>query len=271
MQDWKNINIKPLGQYTFKNYVGLNNELIQLRNDIIQSDVKVSLLHGNKGSGVTHLLNSYANYLLYENRKVFYITAQWLIHINKELRTDKEVNDFLNFILSNDFIVIDNTQCFYKRSVKHKHFIYELLKQSTHRGKNVLLGCSLPERDFTKTKEFKSLFDIRRVQIRSSASEMVFKMLKGLCTFEDRVPDKLLYLISGYNGSAQQYINCLISIRFKSRVENIDLTVLSLEELERSFKIKSYFPKQQFRRTFMQGSLHFIDEMKGISFNLNEM
>lgn len=268
MQSWKNINTQPLAQYTFENYVGLNNELIQLRTNIVQSEVTISLLYGNKGSGVTHLLNAYANYLLHKNTKVFYITSQWLIHINKELKTDEELNEFLNFILSNDLIVIDNTQCFYKRSVKHKHFIYELLKQSKQRGKIVLLGCSLPEKDFTKTKEFRSLFNIRRVQIRSSASEMVFKMLKGLCTVEDRVPDKLLYLISGYNGTPQQYINCLISIRFKSRIDNQDLYALSLEELESRFKIRNYFPKQQFRKTFLQGSIHFVEELKAISSKL---
>ena len=49
----------------------------------------------------------------------------------------------------------------------------------------------------------------------------------------------------------QDYVNCLVSIRFKSKAEEIDLRTLSVEELEQKFTIKNYFPRQQFRKGFM--------------------
>ncbi len=82
--------------------------------------------------------------------------------------------------------------------------------------------------------------------------ESIVKKVYGLIK-----KDRLIYAISNYNGTIQQYIHCLISIRFKSKVQNIKLNALSLGEIDALFEISKYFPKQQFRRCFIQTEFGF--------------
>ena len=81
-------------------------------------------------------------------------------------------------------------------------------------------------------KKYSTLLSLQRIEIKQLSGNNVFKVLKNLCEFENLITDNLMYVLSGYNGSIQQHINCLISIRFKSKVDNINIKLLSTDEID---------------------------------------
>jgi hypothetical protein len=66
----------------------------------------------------------------------------------------------------------------------------------------------------------------------------------------------------------QQHINCLISIRFNPKLKDIKTNDWSVEEFEKEFELKNYFPKQQLRKSFIQTQLMFIHEKEKIKFKV---
>ena len=217
------------------------------------------MISGKSGSGVTHLLQAVSNN--YSNKKnVLFTNAQWMVYLIKQIKTDIELNKFQDHFLTFDIILIDNIQFFYKKSSRYSRFIIGLIKKCERINKVMILGCSEPGKDITKIKIYTKAFTIKKIELKPLNSESVFQLLKKLCEFEPSIPDKLLFVISGYNGSIQQYVNCLISIRFKSKVKNIDLHSLLVEEIEEQFRIEKYFSKQQFRKCFIQLRLNLWKE-----------
>ena len=105
---------------------------------------------------------------------------------------------------------------------------------------------------------------LNRIELNQLSGYDVFKALKELCSTEDQLPEMLLYAISGYNGSIQQHINCLISIRFNTKLKEIKKANLSVEDFDKEFELKKYFPKQQFRKSFIQTQLMFNHEKEKI-------
>ena len=118
-------------------------------------------------------------------------------------------------------------------------------------------------RNRLESKKYSKHFTLNRIELKPLNSINVFKVLKNLCEYEKMIPENLIYAISGYNGSIQEHINCLISIRFKSKVEGIIIKSLSPEEIEGRFNIKNYFRKQQFRKCFKKDQL-LLWEPEGI-------
>jgi chromosomal replication initiation ATPase DnaA len=253
MEPWQFLKPAVPGFQTFDNYFSAQEEILQLKTELsmLLRRHRPLLISGSKGSGVTHLLNAICAQWIKDRKKVLYITGQSLVYVLKRIKAEGERARFKKFLLSFDLIAIDNLQFLYKKSAAFCSFIAELVQEGRQNQKQLIFGCSDPRKGLTRTKKYSMLFSLKRINLRTAASQYVFKILRDLCRYEVHIPDQLLYLISGYNGSMQQYVNCLISIRFKSKAEGIDLKALSSDQMEATFNIKNYFPRQQFRKGFI--------------------
>lgn len=248
---------EPRKGLNFANYFNSQVEIKDLSFNNIQTDNSSLIISGKSGSGVTHVLNALCNNYSNQNKKVFYITSQWLVHINKLFKTETNSALFLCELNFYDVIAIDNIQFLYRKSQTNLNFIIHLIKHFKTIGKTMLIGCSEPKKDITKSKAFIKIVSLKRIELNELCSYDVFNALKHLCFPEDQLPDSLLYAISGYNGMMQQHINCLISVRFNPLLKTLNIATMSVEELDKLFNLKSYFPKQQFRKCFIQYKLDF--------------
>lgn len=237
--------------FCLENFYSSQPELSALKNSGLPPGKRNLIISGSSGNGITHLLQGIGIREKQNGTRVIYLTSEWLTFWLKNIRKE-ELEKFRAFLVGFDLIILDNLQFVFYRSRACKEFILDLQKDS-----RLLLGCSLPEKDFTKSADFRNRFDLERILIKPLNGEQVYLILKDYCKFEPSIPDSLLYQISGYNGSVQQSINCLISVRFKSSLEKIDLHRFSEEELEELFNLGSYFPRQQFRKCFRQTFLRF--------------
>lgn len=251
----KHINTKPNCLYTFDNFFTSQNEISGLKADVFGNNLESVILTGSNGSGVTHLLSAICNTLINQNKKVLFITAQWLLHINKNLKNKQTI--FLNSLKEFDVIAIDNIQFLYRKSKRNTNFILDIINQHLNSNNLVLLGCSDHKKDFTKSKNIMNSIKLKKIELRQLSSFDIYKLLKQLCSMEDNIPDNLIYAISGYNGTIQQHINCLISIRFNMKAQCITTKELSIEQFDQIFDLKKYFQKQQFRKCFNQTQLKF--------------
>lgn len=263
MEYLNQIQTKPSKALNFKNYFNSQSEIIDLKTKLTSV-----IISGESGSGVTHILNAICNTQLQQNKRVMYITSQWLLYINKLLITETEKNQFNSFILTHDVIAIDNIQFLHRKTKQQSQFILSLIKLIQNQQKTILLGCSNSSKDITKSKKIMQGIVLKRIELNQLSGYDVFKTLKQLCSPEDNLPEMLLYAISGYNGSIQQHINCLISVRFNPKLNEINTNDLSVEEFDKVFELKKYFPKQQLRKSFIQTQLKFIHEMEKIKSNI---
>lgn len=257
MPYFKNVNTKPNPLYNFDTYFNDQEEINNLKNKLQSNSLTSLVISGSGGRGVTHLLNAICNSLLKQNKQILYISAQWLLHFTKTLKTVEKKNDFIKNLISYDVLAIDNIQFLYRKAKNQTGYIQNVIQCFTNSNKLVLLGCSDVSKDITKSKKMLKELSQERIELRQLSSLDVFKVLKQLCSAEDNIPDNLIYAISGYNGSIQQHINCLISIRFNMKTIGLDPETLSLEEFNSLFDLKKYFPKQQFRKCFAQTQLRF--------------
>ena len=250
-------NFTPRKILNFSNYFNRDKNVCALKSQIANGQISSLVISGNSGSGVTHLLNAICNELVNQNKKVMYITSQWMMYLTKKLKTESDKEKIINHFKSFDAIAIDNIQFLYRKTKRHTKFIFDAIRHFVSSSKLVLLGCSDPNKDVSKSNKMMDDILLKRIDLCELSSHDVFQVMKSLCVREDNIPDQLIYDISGYNGTIQQQINCLISIRFKSKVQNIKLNALSLGEIDALFEISKYFPKQQFRRCFIQTEFGF--------------
>ncbi len=262
------IQTKPLKALNFENYINSQLEIIDLKSELKNTNNSSLVISGKSGSGITHILHAICNTHLQQKKTVMYITSQWLLYINKLLITDSEKNQFNNFILAHDIVAIDNIQFLHRKTKQQSHFILSLIKLIQDQKKTIILGCSNISRDITKSKKIVQGIVLKRIELNQLSGYDVFKVLKQLCSPEDKLPEMLLYAISGYNGSIQQHINCLISVRFNTKLKEINAANLTIEDFDKVFELKKYFPKQQLRKGFIQTQLKFIHEKEKSTINL---
>lgn len=255
------INTKPNKLYTFDNFFSSQIEINELKiklNNFLQATV----ISGKAGSGVTHLLSALCNSLIKQNKNVLFITAQWLIFINKNIKNKKDKEAFINSLKEYDGIAIDNIQFLHRKAKNQSAFILDVINEHLHSNKLVLLGCSDITKDFTQSKKIMNGINLKRIKLKQLSGFDIYQLLKHLCSAEDKIPDNLIYAISGYNGTIQQHINCLISIRFNMKAQGIVAENLSLKQFDQLFDLKKYFPQQQFRKCFNQIQLKFIKNLE---------
>ena len=262
MPYFKNINTKPNQLYNFESYFNDQAEISNLKLKLQCNSLRSLVISGNSGQGVTHLLNAIGNSLIKQNKQLLFISAQWLLHVTKTLKTEENKNDFIKKLNTYDVLAIDNIQFLYRKAKNQSVYIENIILSFTRSNKLVLLGCSDSSKDITKSKKMLKKLAPERIELRELSSVDVFKVLKQLCSAEDNIPDNLIYAISGYNGSIQQHINCLISIRFNMKSTCINPQTLPLEEFNSLFDLKKYFPKQQFRKCFLQTQLRFTRSLE---------
>lgn len=263
------INTKPNKLYTFENYFSHHCEITELKNNLINFNQPI-ILTGSNGSGVTHLLNAICNSFIKKNKNLLFITAQWLIYINKNLKNKEDKEKFFDSLKKYDVIAIDNLQFIYRKTKQQSNFILEIIHQTINENASILLGCSDFKKDFTKKKQIRNDLKLKRIELKQLSSLAIFRLLKHLCSAEDNIPDNLIYAISGYNGSIQQHINCLISLRFNMKSQKLNAKEISIEEFDKQFDLKKYFQKQQLRKCFSQTQLKFTKELELIITNNNK-
>jgi chromosomal replication initiation ATPase DnaA len=259
---------EPRKVLNFGNYNNNQPEIIDLKSKVDNNEISSLIISGESGSGITHILNAICNTQLQQNKRVMYITAQWLLYIYKLLISESEKEQFYNFILEHDSVAIDNIQFLHRKTKNQSNFILSLIKLIQENHKTILLGCSNASKDITKSEKKMQGIRIKRIELNQLSSYDIFKVLKQLCSPEDQIPELLLYAISGYNGMIQQHINCLISVRFNPKLKEIQTNDLSIEDFEKEFELKKYFPKQQLRKSFIQTQLMFILEKEKIKFKV---
>ena len=264
MESLNYICTEPRKVLNFGNYYNNQPEIIDLKLRIEKNEISSIIISGESGSGITHILNAICNIQLQQNKRVIYITTQWLLYINKLLITESEKEQFNSFILAHDSIAIDNIQFLYRKTKQQSNFILSLIKLTQDNKKTILLGCSNVSKDITKSKKIMQGILLNRIELNQLSGYDIFKALKQLCSIEDQLPEMLLYAISGYNGTIQQHINCLISIRFNAKFKEVKLNNLSVEDFDKEFELKKYFPKQQLRKSFIQTQLMFNNKVEKI-------
>lgn len=246
---------KPKALFTFDNYTNSQKEIELLKQLIHQKEKACIVISGKKGSGVTHLLNAVCNDC--KKQKTIYITAQWLLQLTKINKHPLQLKALLNQFLQQDVVAIDNIQLFYQKSKSSNQFFFDLMSAAISQQKLLVLGCSDDTKDITKSKALYSKYQFNRIDLKELGAVDVFKLLKKLCSPEDAIPDNLLQVISKFNGTVEEHINCLIAVRFKSKIIGISIDDLSEDELELKFNLAQYFPKQQFRKHLVQYKLDF--------------
>lgn len=246
---------KPKAQFTFANYINSQPEIALLKKLSDEPKNECIVISGKSGSGVTHLLNAICNE--FKNHKSVYITAEWLMQLNKINKHAQQLKALVNQFLKHDFIAIDNIQLLFGKSKASCLLFTELLKSAHLNQTQIILGCSNSDKDLSKRKHFVSEYHVKRIELKEPGSSDIFQILKNLCTPEDGIPERLLYKITNFNGTVQEHINCLISVRFKSKSLGIDLNKLEESEYETHFNLSTFFPKQQFRKHFIQCQLDF--------------
>jgi Bacterial dnaA protein len=255
----QDINTKPNKLYCFENYFNSQRDVAELRMGM-SHEFYSCIISGKQGSGVTHILNAICNKGLSKNRKVIYITGQWLIHFLKSAKSKSELKKITDYLLLFDLIAIDNIQFLHRKSQVNSQKIMDLLIQMRYSGKTIILGCSEQGKDFSRTKKFEKVFSWRRYELKELSGYDIFCGLKSLCAPEDNIPDKLLYAISAYNGTMQEHINCLISLRFNLKLRKFKDERFTFEQFNEEFELKKYFPQQQFRRTYIQSQMMFKEK-----------
>ena len=251
----------PNKHLTFENYFHSQIDVCQLQLKIKERN-QFTVLSGKSGSGVTHLLNALCNDYIHQGKSCMYISMQSVLYIASLLKTDADVSLFFNHLSKQNVIAIDNLQCIFNKSSKQLRFFLQIIHVAHSFNIKVILGCSDLKKDITRSKKVMKAVQFQRIELKDLSSYDVFKALKNLCSIEDEISDGLLYAISGYNGTITQHIHCLISIRFNPLFKTIASKNLSISDFDEYFHIKSYFPKQQFRKCFYQMSLPFKQQDK---------
>ncbi|MFN8231053.1 MAG: DnaA/Hda family protein [Bacteroidia bacterium] len=259
MELWNNYKTSVCSFNTFDNYFNKQQEIECLKNETV--NLSPFIISANSGNGVTHLLHAICNKWINENKNIYYIKSQTLCYFIKKIKSQTELSNFQTQLLNYDLIAIDNIEYFYKKTKTLKNFIFELYNKCNERRIPIIFGCSNPNKDFTKTKSNLKSFNLKQIELKPLNGFDVFNLLKNLCEHETLIPDNLIYVISNYNGTAQEYINCLISIRFKSKLDGIDLKDLSSDDIENQFNIKKYFKKQQFRKCLHKMQFEFPEKV----------
>ena len=249
------INILPRKFQNFQNFYSSQCEIKELKEEF-KNKVPFSIkIAGQSGNGVTHFCHAVCNYWQERNYKVMIISSEWLAYFSYFL-VDEERTAFLNELNTYDVIAIDNIEFNFKKSKKKTDLFYELIQSRNQSEKCIILGCSDLKKDVSKNKNI-SFINFQKLILKEPSSTDVFRALKSNVSREDEISEILLYLISSYNGSIQEHLNCLISLRFKLNLKDVNLEQMTFHEIDSFFELKKYFKRQQFRKCFFQYELDF--------------
>ena len=204
------------------------------------------LIEGESGCGMSHLLRAIRKELK-QNRNasnIPVISAYHIVHSAKKLKDKLMWQAFCYRLSQHDGLIIDDLQACY-RNKRTSEFIFNLIQLFECSGKLLVLGCNDPNRNIFNLKKAATIRKPAKITITPLPGSYAFEILKRLCTAEDQIPEALLYEISGHQAPIQRQIACLISIRFRSRAQTIDLFSYTAAQLNEIFGIQKFLAKRK--------------------------
>ena len=233
----------------FGNFFNDQSEINFLKNNFITADEHNSriLISGESGNGVTHLLNATCNLFIQHEKKAILISSRWI----KQLFNDQPESGFTDGLITHlcnfDLVAIDNTEIIHSKSPVGLVFICQLIGKAAASSIKLLFGCNKPNRN--PLGGITQHVHINEIKIKNINVESTLSLLKYLIEHESKISEKLVRKIVMYNGTAQQYINCLINLRYCT--QNYKST---LHEGEINFNFqdfRKFFSYPQLRKCFM--------------------
>mgnify|MGYP000933138233 FL=1 len=199
---------------------------------------RIIYIYGKVGLGKTHTLKATKSYILERmpSKKVKYMTLDSFIRATVESVFNGNNDDFINAIVSNDLLILDDFQ-----DIKGKEFIqWEIIKiinNMSEKGKSILIASteSLGNTLFLDEKA-SSLFEIEEVfEITELDIDTGIRILEKRIEDENIVLDKeiITYIASNFNLNVRELINALNRvISFANLTEStadLDMVVEILE------------------------------------------
>ncbi len=209
--------------------------------------VNCMVFHSQPGNGISTRLRE-INKNMTGKLPCLYYSAR---HISGSLLKPSERKIWADNLFSYNLIILDDIDYWYNKKKAATDFIHWLTVKIRHSEGKVILGCSNPKKDWTRSVNFSAGFNHFRIEISNPSYIDILTLLQNLCQYEYCIPEKLLHHIALYNGTFSQYINCLISVRFQSKLNGLNLFKMSENEWNEKFKIKSFFPQYQLRKAFL--------------------
>ena len=207
------------------------------------------VISGTEGSGVTHTIKSICQNQQREKGKTLYLSTTYfsneqLLPINRK--------KILHELSQCTLLAIDNLQNWYKIKKRAVDFLITLSYLCLQRKTTLLLGCSDEKKDITRSTEFGAATQHSRIRLKNPSYGEAVSLLKFLCEYENNIPKNIPEEIASFNGTYQQYINCLIHIRFQSKIKGVNLFALSKKERSEIFGLKYFFTQSQLRKAFIR-------------------
>lgn len=197
MEIWKYIKSSVCNFHTFDNYFNDQPAVELLKNNYRNNyfDASQTIISASPGNGVTHLIHAICNEWVDKGKNILYITGQSIVYILKKIKSQIDLNKFQSHLLSFEMLAIDNIQFFYKKSVHFSQFALSLINKCKGMNKPLFLGCSQPDRDFTKSKKHSKIISLQRIELKPLSSINVFEAFKNLCEHERLISENLMYVI----------------------------------------------------------------------------
>ena len=240
----------------FDNFFNSQPEIEFLKNEFYAYNTKFCAVYvyGESGNGISHLLNAVCNEFIRNGKRVALISTRWLRIFLKENKSLYQITDFQKSLLIYDLIAIDNLEELRISSVRLNRFISDLVNNACECKKRVILGCSngnkISLKHISTDKEF------FRIKLKKINAEATLNLLNYLSEYDLKISKEIVRNIARYNGTIQEYINCLISIRYNDnlsegrddlRLNNLDYAVL-----------RKYFNGPQLRKCFLKDNEDFF-------------
>jgi hypothetical protein len=231
---------------TFKNFFNSQLEIKFLEEEFYHQIPKIPVVCviGKNGNGVTHLLNATCNKFKGKKAKTEIISWRWIKKMIKEKGKEFTIDEFLDFFSNYDLLGIDDIQEFNIKNRQQHLILMSFLELCNSAGIQLLFGCSKPEKN--PMKYFAEEYPIKFIRIKNIDIESTYRLINYLLEHESKIPEYITRKVAKHNGTIQEYINCLISLRYQPEKFN-----LTGEESNQSLKFKKFFNSPQLRKCFL--------------------
>ena len=206
-------------KYSFDNLIiGEYNKLayksvFDFANDFYKNP-RIIFIYGKVGLGKTHILRATKNYLIEHkpSKKVKYITIDSFIRKLLDGVSKDNKDDFINEIVSNDLLILDDFQ-----DIKGKEFtqgeIIRIINHMIEKGKSILIASTESlDNIFLLGEKTSSLFEVKEVfKITELGTDTSIKILeKKIKDVNIELDEEIIvYIASHFNSNVRELINAL--------------------------------------------------------------
>ena len=233
--------------FRFENFFNNQEEICFLENLYRSTEQQTLYLEGKSGNGITHLLHAVCNTFTENGLPSQMISARWMKKFLKDYKNENSENVLINELTSTKLLAIDNTQEFYFRSKRELNFILNIIQQAEETGTFLLFGSSS-----TTASQFKKITAtqrIKKIYIKSPDIDSVTELIHHFLEYENTLKKEAAQKIAYYNGTSQQYINCLIDLRYSKGKNSIGEETAFNTEI--NTVLRKHFSGPQFRKCFL--------------------